>query len=179
MFSASPITAITSLAYSLHCGEAPDVFWKDLERALRDAFGHRLFTVLAYDSQNGLLGRVYSTRPDFNPVGGRKRVTKSMWTRHVLKDGNIFRGSTREDIKAVFSDYEVLWANGCESVLNIPVRKRGVTIGSLNLLDGAGQYNDALIELAYVFAQLSVIPLEASRAALQLLDNASGNLEEV
>jgi len=49
----------------------------------------------------------------------------------------------------------------------------------LNLLDGAGQYNDALIELAYVFAQLSVIPLEASRAALQLLDNASGNLEEV
>ncbi|MDN7180490.1 GAF domain-containing protein [Caballeronia sp. SEWSISQ10-4 2] len=179
MFSASPITAITSLAYSLHCGEAPDVFWKNLERTLQDAFGHRLFTVLAYDPQSRLLERVYSTRPDFNPVGGRKRVTKSMWTRHVLEDGKIFRGSTREDIKAVFSDYEVLWANGCESVLNIPVRKQGVTIGSLNLLDRAGQYNDALIELAYVFAQLSVIPLEASRTALQLLDNGSGKLEEV
>lgn len=179
MFAASPITTISSLAYSLHCGEAPGVFWKDLERALQDAFGHRLFTVLAYDSQNGLLGRVYSTRPDFNPVGGRKRLTKSRWTRHVLEDGKIFRGSTREDIKAVFSDYEVLWANGCESVLNIPVRKQGATIGSLNLLDGAGQYNDALIELAYVFAQLSVIPLKASPSALQRLDNDSGNLEQV
>jgi len=106
-------------------------------------------------------------------------AVESMWTRHVLEDGKIFRGSTREDIKAVFSDYEVLWANGCESVLNIPVRKQGVTIGSLNLLDGPGQYNDALIELAYVFAQLSVIPLEASRAALPLLDHDSGNLEAV
>jgi hypothetical protein len=36
-----------------------------------------------------------------------------------------------------------------------------------------------LIELAYVFAQLSVIPLESSRAALQLLDSDGCNLEEV
>ena len=36
-----------------------------------------------------------------------KRVTQSHWTEQVLHRGEIFRGSTREDIKAVFSEYEV------------------------------------------------------------------------
>jgi hypothetical protein len=149
---------ISSLAFSLHRGEPVETFWKELDRGLQDAFGHKLFTVLAYDASSGLLGRVYSTQQRINPVGGRKRVTKSAWTKQVLEDGLVFRGATREDIQAVFSDYEVLWSIGCESVLNIPIRKQGVVIGSLNLLDSAGHYNEARIELTYVFAQLAVTP---------------------
>jgi GAF domain-containing protein len=170
---------ISSLAFSLHRGEPVETFWKELDRGLQDAFGHKLFTVLAYDASSGLLGRVYSTQQRINPVGGRKRVTKSAWTKQVLEDGLVFRGATREDIQAVFSDYEVLWSIGCESVLNIPIRKQGVVIGSLNLLDSAGHYNEARIELAYVFAQLAVTPLEASREALQLDGADSGDLEHV
>ena len=98
---------------------------------------------------------------DMNPVGGFKRVTQSVWADHVLRRGGMFIGSTREDIKAVFSEYEVLWSIGCESVLNIPVRKNGVTIGTMNLLAGAGQYDHADLRLALVFAQLAVAPLEA------------------
>ncbi|SOE95477.1 hypothetical protein SAMN05414139_08356 [Burkholderia sp. D7] len=179
MSEASSISAISSLAFSLHRNDAVETFWKELDRGLQDAFGHKLFTVLAYDASSGLLGRVYSTQQQINPVGGRKRVTKSIWTKQVLEDGKVFRGATREDIKAVFSDYEVLWSIGCESVLNIPIRKRGIVIGSLNLLDGAGHYDEARIELAYVFAQLAVTPLEVCREALQLDGADSGDLEYV
>jgi hypothetical protein len=117
--------------------------------------------VLAYDAQSSRLGRLHSNRLDMNPVGGFKRVTQSVWADHVLRRGEMFIGSTREDIKAVFSEYEVLWSIGCESVLNIPVRKNGVTIGTMNLLAGAGQYDHADLRLALVFAQLAVAPLEA------------------
>ena len=179
MDETSSMLTVNSLAFSLHRGEPVETFWKELDRGLQDAFGHKLFTVLAYDASSGLLGRVYSTQQQINPVGGRKRVTKSAWTKQVLEDGKIFRGATREDIKAVFSDYEVLWSIGCEIVLNIPIRKQGIVIGSLNLLDKAGHYNEARIEQAYVFAQLAVTPLEACRETLQLDSTDSGDLEHV
>jgi GAF domain-containing protein len=179
MIEARSMSTISSLAFSLHRGEAVETFWQELDRGLQDVFGHKLFTVLAYDASSGLLGRVYSTQQQINPVGGRKRVTRSAWTKQVLEDGRIFRGATREDIKSVFSDYKVLWSIGCESVLNIPIRKQGIVMGSLNLLDGAGHYDEARIELAYIFAQLAVIPLEASREALQLDGTNSGDLEHV
>ena len=173
------MTTLTSLAFSLHQGAPAESFWKELDRGLQDAFGHKLFTVLAYDAGSRLLGRVYSTQQEINPVGGRKRVTQSAWTHQVLERGQVFRGSTREDIKAVFSDYEALWSIGCESVLNIPIRRQGTVIGSLNLLDSAGHYNEARIELAYMFAQLSITPLEACRDELGLDGNDNGNLEHV
>jgi len=179
MTESSPMATLNLLAFSLHQGAPAESFWKELDRGLQDAFGHKLFTVLAYDAVSGLLGRVYSTQQLINPVGGRKRVTKSTWTNQVLENGRVFRGATREDIKAVFSDYEALWSIGCESVLNIPIRKQGTVIGSLNLLDSAGHYNDARIELAYVFAQLSITPLEACRDTLGLDGNNTGNLEHV
>lgn len=179
MSSDRPTGIFSSLALSLHRNEPADSFWKKLDGELQDIFGHKLFTVLAYDVSSRLLCRVYSTQLDINPVGGIKRVTDSRWTRHVLEEGKVFRGETREDIKAVFSDYEVLWSIGCESVLNIPVVKRGMVVGSLNLLSGAGHYNEARIELAYVFAQLAVSPLEACRDALQLDSTDTRGLESV
>jgi hypothetical protein len=164
-----PLSAVASVAGALQEGQSPDAIWKTIEQALTQVYGQRLFTVLAYDEQSSRLGRLHSNRPDINPVGGFKRVTQSMWADHVLRRGEIFRGSTREDIKAVFSEYQVLWSIGCESVLNIPVRKNGVTIGTMNLLDGAGQYDRADIRLAVVFAQLAVVPLEGSLGRLREL----------
>jgi hypothetical protein len=155
------LSAVTRVASALQEGLQPDAVWQVMERALSEVYGQRLFTVLAYDEQSSRLGRLHSNRPDINPVGRFKRVTQSVWVDHVLRRGEVFTGSTREDIRAVFSEYEVLWSIGCESVLNIPVRKSGVTIGTMNLLAGAGQYDHADVRLASVFAQLAVVPLEA------------------
>ncbi|SMG21123.1 GAF domain-containing protein [Paraburkholderia susongensis] len=141
-------------------GNGAERVWHEFERSLTEVFGQRLFTVLAYDETSSRLGRLHSNRLDINPVGGLKRVTQSRWSDQVLRRGEIFVSSTREDIKAVFSEYETLWSIGCESVLNIPVRRNGVTLGTMNLLGEAGLYDHADIELAYIFAQLAVAPLE-------------------
>jgi hypothetical protein len=178
-----PITHALSdlerLAISMHRGEPPAIVWKEMDRALGSAFGHRLFTVLAYDATTGLLSRLYSTRPDVNPPGGRKRVTESAWKREVLTEGRILVRSTREDIKSLFSEYEVLWSIGCESVLNIPIRKNGVTIGAMNLLDGPAHYDRADVSLACLFGQLAIAPLEASMKEFKSLDTDDGKLEHV
>ncbi|MGE8161536.1 GAF domain-containing protein [Paraburkholderia sp. NPDC080076] len=151
---------IERLAAIQQQGGDADSIWSEFERSLTEVFGQRLFTVLAYDEASSRLGRLHSNRLDINPVGGLKRVTQSRWSDQVLRRGEIFVGSSREDIKAVFSEYEVLWSIGCESVLNIPVRKSGVTLGTMNLLGEAGLYDHADIGLALVFAQLAVSPLE-------------------
>src|ERR1700761_1107559 len=152
--------AIERLAAIQQQGGDAESIWSEFERSLTEVFGQRLFTVLAYDEASSRLGRLHSNRLDINPVGGLKRVTQSRWSDQVLRRGEIFVGSSREDIKAVFSEYEVLWSIGCESVLNIPVRKNGVTLGTMNLLGEAGLYDHADLELASIFAQLAVAPLE-------------------
>jgi hypothetical protein len=172
------LRAIRRVAEAQQAGKGADVIWSALERSLTEVFGQRLFTVLAYDAASSRLGRLHSNRPDINPVGGMKRVTQSLWTDHVLQRGEIFIGSTREDIRSVFSEYQVLWGIGCESVLNIPVRKHGVTLGTLNLLGEAGLYDHADLGLALVFAQLAVAPLADQVRQLAGMED-TGSMEQV
>jgi hypothetical protein len=161
------LSAIKRVAGTLQTGRSNQAFWSELERSLTEVFGQRLFTVLAYDADSSRLCRLYSNRQEINPIGGIKRVTQSRWTQQVLQRGEILIGSTREDIKSVFSEYEVLWSIDCESVLNIPVRRRGVTVGTLNLLDAAGKYDHADQELALVFGQLAASTLEEEAVRLR------------
>ncbi|MHA6844542.1 GAF domain-containing protein [Ralstonia syzygii] len=128
--------------------------WTALDAALAEVFGHRLFTVLVYDDCEQRLVRVHSSRPDINPVGGCKAVLPGLWTRQVLIEGAAYIGRTREDLRDVFADHEVLFSIGCESVLNIPIRRGGITLGSLNLLNGPGAYRATDIPTAKLFAQL-------------------------
>ncbi|MEX4005143.1 GAF domain-containing protein [Paraburkholderia sp. EG285A] len=166
--------ALSRVARASHENRAPQVIWEELERSVTDIFGQTLFTVLAYNDATKRLCRLHSNRLDINPVGGIKRVTPSRWVEHVLNLGDVFVGSNRNDIKAVFSEYEVLWSIGCESVLNIPVRHAGVTIGTLNLLGPAGLYDRADTTLALVFGQLAAGVLQVAAESLgALADPAS------
>ena len=80
--------------------------------------------------------------------------SRAAWVQQVLVEGNIWRGSVRDDLKAAFEDWEQLWKAGLGSVMNIPVRLNGVTIGSLNILDKEHEYNAADFELAILIAQI-------------------------
>ena len=162
--------AVSRVAAALHDNRPPRIVWQEMERSVTEIFGQTLFTVLAYHEASSRLCRLHSNRLDINPVGGIKRVTQSRWVDHVLRRGEIFIGSNREDIEAVFSEYEVLWSIGCESVLNIPVRRAGSTIGTLNLLGAAGLYDAADTALALVFGQLAAGPLAAAAQSLGGLD---------
>lgn len=176
----APLDGIARLATLLQAGAAaPAQIWQAFDTELKAAFGHKLFTILSYDPVRQLMVRVHSNQLEFNPIGGAKRVTDSPWSRQVLKESRMLVGSTREDIKAVFSEYEKLWGIGCESVLNIPVRAGGVTIGTLNLLDGPGHYDDADLDLARVYAQLASDPLSAYLANASTGAYDEGSLEHV
>ena len=63
---------------------------------------------------------------------------------------------TIDDLRHVFSDHELIASLGCESVLNMPVRWRGRTLGSLNLLHEAGWYGEDDVAACLPFAQLAL-----------------------
>jgi len=130
--------------------------WSHFEAAVARLFGdHILFTVLVYDAQQSLLRRQHSNRADLSPPTGAKRVTDSPYVAHVFKAGRCFLGAVREDLQ-VFSEYASLWAAGCESVLNIPVRHRGQTIGTINALGAAHQYDGYDADTILMLAKLAV-----------------------
>ncbi|MBP0639735.1 GAF domain-containing protein [Cupriavidus sp. AcVe19-6a] len=159
-----PLGAAARLATLCQSGAASQTVWSSLDAVLGEVFGHKLFTVLLFDGAGERVVRVYSSRPEINPVGGIKPVTPSMWTTKVLIDGQPYIGGSKSDLREVFPDFETLWAIGCESVLNIPIRHAGKVVGSLNLLDGPANYTPADIDVARLFAQLVTTAALADQA---------------
>ncbi len=134
----------------------PQASFRALDRAMAEAIGHKLFTVLLHHADSGDSERFYSNRPEAYPVGGRKALNPTFWTQHVLREQRAYLGRNAADVAAVFYDHELIASLGCESVLNIPVVFNGVTLGTLNLLDAADHYSEADVELGAIFAALAV-----------------------
>jgi hypothetical protein len=146
----------------------PLATFRALDHALAEAIGHVLFTVLVHHAAQRESERFYTNMPDAYPTGGRKPVTDSPWMQQVIFRGEPYIGRTREDIGEVFFDHQLIWSLGCESVLNLPVRWRGQTLGTLNLLHRAGWYDQADVPVGVLFAQL------ATPALLEITRGAGG-----
>ncbi len=136
--------------------DQPAATFRAVDAGLAATAGHILFTILIHHPALRQSERFYSNLPDAYPVGGRKPVTESAWMQRVIGAGEPYIGRTREDIKDAFYDHELIWSLGCESVLNLPVRWRGQTIGTLNLLHRAGWYNEGDIATTTLFAHLAL-----------------------
>lgn len=145
--------------------DQPSAVFAALDRALHAAIGHRLFTILAYDGATGEAARLYSNLPDSYPAGGRKRLPAGPWTEAVLDRGEAYIGRTLDDLRTVFPDHALIASLGCASVLNMPIRWRGCTLGSLNLLHEAGWYDDDDVATCRPFAQLALPALLAPAAS--------------
>lgn len=164
------LTSLAQLAAKLHANSNDADLWRALDRTLDEVFGHALFTVLAFTKQSGAT-RLYSTNTNLHPLGTRNKsppgnhervpisnapppADRVAWVQQVLVDGQIWRGQVREDLKAAFEDWEQLWEADLGSVMNIPIRLSGSTIGSLNILDEEHRYDAAEFELGILVAQL-------------------------
>ena len=134
--------------------DQPGATFRALDKALAARPGHILFTILVHHPELRQNERAYTNMPNAYPVGGRKPVTESPWMRQVLLRGEPYIGRTGDDIRTVFPDHELIRSLGCESVLNMPVRWRGETLGTLNLLHHAGHYGEADVPLIRRFAHL-------------------------
>jgi len=126
-----------------------------LDTAMGKAIGRRLFTILVVHKGARESQRYYSNMPKEYPVGGRKPITETHWFRRILGAGECYIGRTYADIQDVFFDHELIRSLGCESVLNVPVRWNGHTLGTINLLHQANWYTEADIAAAQVFAALA------------------------
>lgn len=173
--AATLMSGLTRLSALMHDNVESSMVWSELDRVLAQQFGHSLFTILIYAPALGKASRVYSTRPDLHPLGTRQpqgsRHTdlgtppqREAWVQEVFVQGDTWRGSTKEALKAVFEDWELLWSVGLGSVLNIPVRVEGETIGSLNILDREHAYDAAQLEIGILIAQM--VALYVHKAAL-------------
>jgi hypothetical protein len=174
-----PYSNIQQLAAFLQSTEGSTNTWHAFEEGLGAVFGHQLFTVMVFDAGRGRLRRLHSNRADVSPVGGAKVVTDSFWTRHVLREGRIYVGSTEADIRSVFSEHRTLASIGCDSALNIPVRNGGVTIGTINLLDATRHYDGADQRVALIFAALAMAPMMEALAATSWEPSDDSTLERV
>ncbi len=116
-----------------------------LAALVADTVGPRLFTVMTLDWQAGLARRAFSNQPDAYPVSGDKPVVRNAWFETIHDRGETFVANTIGEIAQVFPDADTIAGLGCASVANLPIRLRGATVGTLNLLDAEGFFDAATV----------------------------------
>ncbi len=136
--------------------DQPLATFRALDAALAETPGHILFTVLVHHPAARESERFYSNRPVEYPVGGRKPVTDSEWMKKVIHGGEPWIGYDAADVAWAFYDHVLIGSLGCESCLNMPVRWRGETLGTLNLLAGKGHYKESDIPRVRELAHLAL-----------------------
>lgn len=128
------------LAEALRAPDQPLAIGRALETLAGETIGHRLFTVMRFDSDRSEVQRIYSNMPSVYPAGGRKQKKATAWASHVLGEMKVFRGTGPADIRSAFDDHETILGLGLGSVLNIPIGFNGRCQGTMNLLHEAGWY---------------------------------------
>jgi hypothetical protein len=145
----------------------PHAFFAALDRALGRAIGHKLFTILLLRPDTNESERLYTNMPAAYPLAGRKPRRDTAWTQRVFDRGEVYIGRNGADIRANFPDHDLILSLGCAAVMNLPVRYDGETLGTVNLLDRAGRYDDAKARLGRPFAQLAVPAFLALRRQIR------------
>lgn len=126
----------------------PFAFYHQLEQLVAATIGIKLFTLMTIDERRGVAKRTYSSMPTAYPVAGEKPIEQNTWTEQIQGRQEIFVANSLAEIAAVFSDYELIQALGCESCLNLPIVINGRTAGTLNCLHTADHYTAARIAAA-------------------------------
>ncbi|MCW8167061.1 GAF domain-containing protein [Verminephrobacter aporrectodeae subsp. tuberculatae] len=140
----------------------PRASFEAIDRAAAALIGHRLFTILVHHRAEQASQRIYSNMPEAYPVKGRKPITDTPWMRRVMVQGLPYIGRNADDIREVFFDHALILSLGCQSVLNMPLRWQGQTLGTLNLLHQQDWYAPHHVEMASVLAQLAIVAILAN-----------------
>ncbi len=151
-----PAPHLAAVAAAQREGGQPDTLFSALDAAMRAAIGHKLFTILVIHPGAKESQRYYTNMPQAYPVGGRKPINETHWFQRVVGQGEAYIGRDYADITDVFFDHELIRSLGCESVLNVPVRWDGRTLGTINLLHEAGWYAESDVPVGQLFSALAV-----------------------
>ena len=155
------LQALSKLTETIAQANSNEVIFAAVSDAADTVIGHKLFTIMVFDAEAIEVSRVYSSNPKTYPPGGKKKKRDTAWGRRVLEQGEPYIGRSADDIRANFNDHKVILGLGLQSVLNMPVRSAGVTLGTMNLLHERDYYSDQDLEVASLLVGLLVRPLRA------------------
>lgn len=151
-----PLAPLLALPNGLAEREQPGASLRLLDRLLDAVVGHKLFTALLYRPADGVADRLYSSAPERFPARGAKALGDAPTMRRVLTSGVPYIGRDASDIARDFPDHEQIFALGCGSILNMPVRWNGQILGQINLLHEAGHFHDGHLPVVEKMSQLAV-----------------------
>ena len=134
------LTAIAELTAS--AGE-PEATFRAVEGLAQKAIGFRLFTLMRLHAKSQEVERLYSSDPAAYPVSGRKPKQGTPWGEQVLDRGEIFIANSPDEVRAAFADYELIFSLGIGAIMNVPIRFRGRSLGTMNVCSPAGWFTDA------------------------------------
>jgi hypothetical protein len=137
----------------------PDAIFRAVAGLAQEAIGFRLFTVMRLYGATQEVERLYSSLPDAYPVSGRKPKQGTPWGAQVLDRGEIFVANSPDEVRAAFADYELIFSLGIGAIMNVPVRFRGHSLGTMNICSDAGWFADADHAPGRLIATLLVPPL--------------------
>jgi hypothetical protein len=137
----------------------------DLAAAARRSPGAILVTISTIDVDQDEMTRVYSTDPESYPVGDRDKPLREgeddPWYDRVVVQQRPWVSLDVDDLRANFADHELIESLGCGAIINVPVVHEGATIGSINLLDAAGRYDQSSVHAAVALAA-RIVPVLAA-----------------
>lgn len=138
-----------------------DAVFRAVEDLARQAIGFRLFTVMRLHAESQEVERLYSSLPQAYPVSGRKPKQGTPWGARVLDRGEIFVANSPDEVRAAFADYELIFGLGIGAIMNVPVRFRGRSLGTMNICSKAGWFTAADHAPGWLIGSLLVPPLLA------------------
>lgn len=160
--SALTLADIAAVAEIAASADAPDAVFRAVERLAQEVIGFRLFTVMRLHAATQEVERLYSSLPEAYPVSGRKPKQGTPWGAQVLDRGEIFVANSPGEVRAAFADYELIFSLGIGAIINVPVRFRGRSLGTMNICSEAGWFTDADHAPGRMLASLLAPPLLAS-----------------
>lgn len=163
---------LADLVEALRSADRPPRIFGAVEALSAAVIGHRLFTIMRFDADRSDVERMYSSRPDVYPVGGRKRKADTAWADHVLRDMKVFRAAGPDEIRAAFDDHATIMGLGLGSILNVPLVVGGRCVGTMNLLHETGWYTPQ-DEPAVLLLGSFLLPILSGAPSPSLAEGAS------
>lgn len=150
-----------NVQYAWAAPQQPEAVLTAAGEAFAEAVGHRLYTVTRMLAGGREVERIHSTNPQVYPVGGRKPVLPNAYTQRVRTEMKPFLARSPAGFAPLFPDHETITGLGLGCVMNLPIIFGGAVLGTVNLLDREGAYEERHVEPAMLIArQLLPVLLE-------------------
>lgn len=148
----------STLAAMVAAATEPVEIYRAVERVLTEPLGFGLLTMLVVTPDAQEVERVYSSNCQAYPLAGRKRMGPTPWGDLVLRQRQPFLGRDAEAIRWAFPDHSLISGLGLACAINVPVVALGRLLGTINVLDTAGRYDDQAVETLLSVAPMLVTP---------------------